>query len=650
MHLERVFRVEGLGVGAMSIPVVALWPLSAAFLSALLVLAAAFIPRTRSRGTVFFILLNASTTAWALAYALQLILAPELEPGVAGTATIEYWLFVMITFGIAGAPTYWFLFAAEHAGKTWWTTGWRLLLVHVPMIYTITVAITNPWHTAFVNQTHLGAETTYGPLAPPHQIMTFVLVLAGIYLLVSSEWRTRTRTGRRRAMVLLAAAMLPTLGGLLWTTRHATGLDVPVNLSPVLFPILNLVLAYQALRTGLADVIPVAAGEAFRTMADAAIVTNRHNVVATINPATERLMPEIQQGQDLARVLPVAALHPRGFESYCEFEFSRGEHAYWGRVIRIRDRNHRAAGSLVLLTDVTELRRTQARLVELNRDLEEHVADLERSRARADSRREELIELNEQLSEATKAKSAFLANMSHELRTPLNSIIGFTGVVLEGMAGDLNEEQKRQLDMAYGSAKHLLLLINDVLDLAKIEAGKLRVELAGTDAGDVIESVAAKTRPLADDKGIELRLEPPKTSLELNTDQFRLEQILLNLVSNAVKFTDRGTVRLSAHREPGGTVVFVVADTGVGLPEGRLDDVFREFEQIVPGSGSKLKGTGLGLPISRGLAAMLGGEIAVESSIGEGSRFTDRLPERLEPGSGSTLHTVFVDADRAASA
>jgi signal transduction histidine kinase len=649
MHVERLPCIEELGVGAMSIPVVALWPLSAAFLSALLGLAALFIPRTRTRETTFFILLNTATTAWALAYALQLILAPELEPGVAGTARIEYWLFVTITFGIAGAPTYWFLFAAEHAGKTWWTTGWRLLMVHVPMIYTLAVAVTNPWHSMFVDQTHLGAETTYGPLAPPHQIMTFVLVIGGTYLLVSSEWRTRTRSGRRQAVVLLVAALLPMVGGMLWTTRHATGLDVPVNLTPVLFPVLNLVLAYHVLRTGLANVIPVAAGEAFRTMADAAIVTNRNNIVVTVNPATERLLPEIELGQDLTRALPVAALHPRGFESYREFELSRGEHSYWGRVLRIRDRGQRPAGSLVLLTDVTELRSTQARLVELNQDLEAHVTDLEKARARAEARRAELAELNEELSEATKAKSAFLANMSHELRTPLNSIIGFTGVVLDGMAGELNEEQHKQLDMAYTSARHLLLLINDVLDLAKIEAGKLRVELAWTEVGAVVDSVAAKTRPLADDKGVDLRVEAPREPLQLYTDQLRLEQILLNLVSNAIKFTDHGMVTLSAHRDPGGLVSFVVADTGIGIPAERLESVFREFEQVVPGTGAKPRGTGLGLSISRSLAGMLGGDITVESVVGEGSRFTVSVPEGLEIGA-QPASDGYADIDRAESA
>jgi signal transduction histidine kinase len=222
--------------------------------------------------------------------------------------------------------------------------------------------------------------------------------------------------------------------------------------------------------------------------------------------------------------------------------------------------------------------------------------------------------------------------MSHELRTPLNSIIGFSGIMLQGLAGDLNDEQKKQLGMVRGSARHLLALINDVLDISKIEAGELEVSFKAFDIKASIERTVASIMPMAEKKGLALSADLRDLPDDFNSDQRRVEQMLLNLLSNAVKFTERGTVKLSAEISSGvaGRVEPVllvrIADTGIGIQAEHLPMIFQAFRQIDTGISRQREGTGLGLAICRRLADRLGGDIQVESEFGRGSVFTLILP------------------------
>lgn len=250
----------------------------------------------------------------------------------------------------------------------------------------------------------------------------------------------------------------------------------------------------------------------------------------------------------------------------------------------------------------------------------------------------QLRKLNEELSVARdraevadRLKSAFLATMSHELRTPLNSIIGFTGIILRGLAGPLNAEQRKQLGMVQGSARHLLALINDVLDISKIEAGELKVIIAPFDARAVIGRVVDALRPMAEAKRLALRAEVAPEIGEMVSDVRRVEQILLNLLNNAVKFTERGEVTLRAAVEDGRLRVSV-ADTGIGIEPQDVEDIFRPFQQVDAGLTRAHEGTGLGLAISRRLAGLLRGEIHAASEWGKGSTFTVTLPLRAAEG------------------
>jgi signal transduction histidine kinase/CheY-like chemotaxis protein len=238
----------------------------------------------------------------------------------------------------------------------------------------------------------------------------------------------------------------------------------------------------------------------------------------------------------------------------------------------------------------------------------------------------ELKEANRELKEASEHKSVFLANMSHELRTPLNAIIGFSELMLDAKESQFDAAtQKRFLAQVHASGKHLLGLINDILDLAKVEAGQMELRLQDVGVEPVIAQALELVEPLAAEKHLTIRSEASSAGVVL-ADAGKLKQMLLNLISNAIKFTpERGTVTITARRLPG-AIEIAVADTGIGISEADQSKIFMEFHQVDPGPGRRQQGTGLGLALTRRFALLHGGDVGVTSKVGEGSVFTLRLP------------------------
>ncbi len=255
----------------------------------------------------------------------------------------------------------------------------------------------------------------------------------------------------------------------------------------------------------------------------------------------------------------------------------------------------------------------------------------ERKKAEADLRNylQQLEQANLRLQEMDQLKSTFLASMSHELRTPLNSIIGFTGVILMGIAGDINEEQRKQLAMVKSSADHLLSLINDILDISKIEAGKVELSLEEFELVDVAGEVVGSLSPGAGEKGLEVLTEIPE-GITLFSDRRRIKQVLMNLVSNAVKFTDQGYVRVAARVSEDDNLEVRVIDTGVGIKNEDMDRIFQPFQQVGPSLTKRCEGTGLGLHLTEKLAGLLKADILAKSEYGKGSEFTFIVPLRYE--------------------
>lgn len=339
-------------------------------------------------------------------------------------------------------------------------------------------------------------------------------------------------------------------------------------------------------------------------------IYGRH-VVGTIVPASE------SGGRDLPSLMDGICANPAAFEQNENENVRRdGERVWiaWTNKV-VLDERGQVREILSIGTDVTERKRAEEAVRELNVTLERRVAE----------RTAELAVAKERAEEADHIKSAFLATMSHELRTPLNSIIGFTGILMQGLAGPLSEEQTKQLGMVQSSGRHLLALVNDVLDISKIEAGEIEIHREPFEVRDVMRKVALSVAPLAERKALRLVTEVAPEVGSLTSDRRRVEQILLNLLSNAVKFTERGEVLLCCRPE-GDRVVFRVRDTGIGIGPEHLEGLFRPFYQVDTGLTRQHEGTGLGLAICRRLTERLGGSIEVESRPGEGSTFTVALP------------------------
>ncbi|MHB8482693.1 MAG: PAS domain-containing protein [Nitrospiria bacterium] len=290
-------------------------------------------------------------------------------------------------------------------------------------------------------------------------------------------------------------------------------------------------------------------------------------------------------------------------------------------AVPLRNAKGEIISFLGLTRDITERKRAEEALRKAHDELE----------AKVEERTRELSEANFKLKELDRLKSEFLATMSHELRTPLNSIIGFLGIALQGIPGPLNDEQRKQLSMAYGSARHLLGLINDILDLSRIESGRVDTEFNSVEIETVVSEVIHSLEPLASGKGLRLLTEIAGDLPAVETDRKKIYQVLLNLVNNAVKFTHRGEIKIECkvHHDQ---LEIQVSDTGIGIKKENMDHLFEAFQQLDGGWTRRYQGTGLGLYLCKKLMNLLGGQIRAESEFDKGSRFTVILPVKHKSG------------------
>lgn len=283
----------------------------------------------------------------------------------------------------------------------------------------------------------------------------------------------------------------------------------------------------------------------------------------------------------------------------------------------ILDMSEELSGSVYIMTDITESKHAEEALKHYSEELEERVTErtreLEKAKAIAES--------------ASKAKSEFLANMSHELRTPLNSVIGFSEVMQDQLYGPLNEKQQMYADNILTSARHLLNLINDILDLAKVEAGKFVLELGNVVLREVLESPIIMIKEEAMRHGLKLDLEIlPEAEIVIEADERKLKQVMFNLLSNAVKFTRKGGIISVKAKKVNENIEISVTDTGIGIKPEDIRKLFKEFTQLESVYTKEYGGTGLGLALSRKLIELHGGKIWVETEYGRGSKFAFTIP------------------------
>lgn len=349
-----------------------------------------------------------------------------------------------------------------------------------------------------------------------------------------------------------------------------------------------------------------------------------HHVMDTIVAKTE------STGRDLGPLMEHICANPLEFERNTNENVRRNGERVWidwtNRVVL--DADGQIKEILSIGSDITKRKVAEEEVRKLNAELQVQAKILEQ---KVTERTAELVNARDEAQSADRLKSAFLAAMSHELRTPLNSIIGFSGILRQGLAGPLNDEQHKQLGMVCSSAEHLLNLINEVLDLSKIEAGHIRLEIAPFNLRELLAEIVGKTKPLADRKGLKLELRLAADVGVIASDKRRVEQVLLNLLSNGIKFTENGGVMVEASRS-GESIAIAVSDSGPGIKPEIQGSLFKPFTQLESGLARRHEGTGLGLYICKHLVRMLGGKIELKSEWGKGSTFRFDLPlERSTP-------------------
>lgn len=289
-----------------------------------------------------------------------------------------------------------------------------------------------------------------------------------------------------------------------------------------------------------------------------------------------------------------------------------------------------------LLKTLDELRERKEELVRINAELQDTNRGVVALYA-------ELDERADYLRRASELKTSFLSNMSHEFRTPLNSMLALTRMLLDRMDGELNAEQDQQIRFIQQSARELADMVDDLLDLAKVEAGRLEIRPRRFEVVELFGALRGMLKPLLADSSLNLVFDAADNLPTLYTDEQKVSQVLRNFISNAIKFTPRGEVRVSAV-SIGDGVQFSVADTGIGISESDQRIIFEEFAQVDSAMQRKVKGTGLGLPLSRKLAELLGGHVELESTVGQGSTFSLKVPATY-PGVASEVATPFPDVD-----
>lgn len=344
-----------------------------------------------------------------------------------------------------------------------------------------------------------------------------------------------------------------------------------------------------------------------------------HQEVRTNDTKFSSLISDFALSPDTSRVEQLVLTDP---ESHEEFPVE----VVSGKILNERSEMTAIVSIIHDLTKVVENERLALELTRLNEGLEDRVAS---ATGELEERNRQLEWQSRELERAYRLKSEFLASMSHELRTPINALLGYTSLMRDRIYGDVSRRQEEALDRMYAASQHLLELVNDVLDLAKIEAGKMPVHLEPVDVAAVVQDLSATVEPMVRQKSLEYRVDLAPDIPRLETDRTKIKQVLLNLLSNAVKFTHRGEIRVEGRRAPGGSgVELVVSDTGIGIAPESLENIFEDFRQVDQSSTREYGGTGLGLSITKKLLTLLGGTVRVESRVGEGSAFTVFLPLR----------------------
>ncbi len=508
-------------------------------LSALIALALIILvwPQRTRPGVISFMVLMFAVIVWSLGYAAELA-AVDLQVKLI-FSSLQY-------IGISLVPAGWFTFALDYTGRDKWLTRRTLALLAIEPVLIVLGAFTNEsFHFVWLSRglyqssafTVLRSTWNFGFWI--HAIYSYVLLLAGTFFLLRAFIRSPA-TYRGQAATLMIGAVIPWISNFLYLAGFSPFPDL--DLTSFAFTIMGLMMAWSIMGYRLLNNAPVARDRVFETINDAVLVIDTQNRITDINPAALRIMRRAKSevvgqlvGQVVTNLPELLTQYRAVMETNTEITLPNGPSLrhFQLNISPIKNNRGSLTGRLFVLHEITELKMAASKIAAQNDILTQTNSALAIAHKEAE--------------EASRLKSEFLATMSHELRTPLNAIIGYTDLLLTGLAGELNDKQSDYLQRVVSNGERLLGLINDVLDLAKIEAARLDIDHIAYAPGDVLHSIDSQLHRLADQKGLifETQLDPALPA-RLYGDPKRLEQILVNLIGNAIRFTESAGSRYVA--------------------------------------------------------------------------------------------------------
>lgn len=564
--------------------------------------------RRRVPGATPLVFMMLSISEWLLFYILEV-----------GSTTLAGNLFwANVTYiGIVAAPVCWLFFALEYTNpskKITWRTAVPFLIE--PAIILL-VMMTDNFHHLFRQEVVLNTSGPYaylaivrGPLFWIHVAYSYGLMAYGTYLLIRAYIHTSSLY-RAQIGISVLGAFIPWIVNALYISPLAA--MITIDPTPIAFMATGLVVAWGMFGYRLMDISPVARNWVVEQMDDGMFVVDNLYRVVDVNAAAKAFL---RKPANQIIGLPVETV----FEDWSDLvityrdverantdlHFSRGGQTrhFNLSISPLYDNQQQLNGRLLMLRDTTEQRQVEATL----RDAKDAAEA------------------------ANRAKSTFLANMSHELRTPLTAIIGYSELLQEQAASFNNEHIPERLERINTSADHLLHIINDLLDLSKVEAGQMKLNLHPFTIASVVESVQVVVQPTVEQNKNNLTIHLAEDINTMHADEAKVRQILLNILHNAAKFTENGQIRLDVHHNPEdlSQILFTIQDSGIGMTQEQVDQLFQPFFQADVSTTRRYGGTGLGVAISYYLCKLMQGDVTVESRLGNGSSFTICLPTEVQ--------------------
>jgi len=576
---------------------------------------------TSGRSATLIALLMGAVVFWTVFYGLEIFGSSD---------AFKLFCYRAKFLAVAFIPVTWMLFGLQYTGRTQWTTPRRIAALCILPCVTTALIWTNQFHGlmwSYLSVADIGglsvASPTTGTWFWVHSLYSYALIMTAAYFLFR-QFAGSPGLYRRQLTALLISVIAPMIANAVTIFGNQ-----PIDYTPFAFAITGLSLTWGLLRFQLLDLVPIARNIVVDSMTDGVIVLDAQGRIVDLNPTAKQIISRTAPnalGRRLVEIitqldanLDLTRWTATSGEVQDELVIGVGDNQ---RILDVNlsslyDRQQRLSGRVVLFRDITDRKLAEQQIRLQNEAL-----------LKANH---ELAEARKQAEHATQLKSQFLATMSHELRTPLNAVIGYSEIQLMGIAGELTGKQREYQDRILANALHLLGLINDILDLSRIEAGRMDLMLTPFKLQTWLDEILLQNRVLAEEKNltIDVRIDPRLPEV-IVADSERLKQVVINLLSNAVKFTEKGSISIDVAHNDNKTWKIEVRDTGIGIPANAQETIFEEFRQVDGTSHRQYGGTGLGLAIVRKLVIMMGGHIRLKSEVGVGSNFIIVLPLAVE--------------------